>query len=451
MEESNVLYRDYSRSYRQLVSGRGSWLADDQGREYLDASAGVAVSNLGHGNRRIAKAVANQLSTLEFATTVIFTHSSLEKLACALCEVLPKELSAVFFCSGGSEAVEMAVKLARAYWVLEGKPSKHLVLSRWQSYHGATLHALSLSGHTARRRKFVPMMPQTHHIEPAFCFRCPFGKHYPTCQLECAWDLERQILRLGPENIAAFIAEPVVGATLGAAVPPPEHFPIVRSICSRYEVLFIADEVMTGMGRTGTMLAMEHWGVTPDLVTLAKGLAAGYAPIGAVVVHREIRNAFARRKAATDVGFTFSAHPAACAAALEVLSIYREEDILRKARIASNHLWEQLQVIKSHPLVGDVRGLGLLVGIEIVQNKQTNEPFPATLQVSRKLLDLCLDLGLVIYPGSGTVDGVRGDHILLAPPLNIQRQEIQILCDRLSQALDLLLQDLTTSAETSKA
>ncbi len=414
----------------------------------MDASSGVAVSNLGHGNPRVARAVANQLARLDFTTTVLFTHPPLEQLASTLCSMLPGDLRAAFFCSGGSEAVETAVKLVRSYWLLRGRPSKHAVISRWQSYHGATLQALALSGHTGRRRKFLPMMAPSYHIEPAFCYRCPFGKRYPGCDLECAWALEKEILRLGPENVAAFVAEPVVGATLGAAVPPPEYFPIVRAICSRYEVLLIADEVMTGMGRTGSMLAIEQWRVVPDLVTLAKGLAAGYAPIGAVVVHRDIYQAFVSARATTDIGFTFSAHPAACAAALEVLSIYREEDVLARARRAAGHLWDHLERLRSHPLVGDVRGMGLLVGVELVRDKQTAEPFPPDLRVSRRLLELCLDNGLVVYPGSGTVDGVRGDHVLIAPPLNIEDKEIEMLAERLSAALDQLADEVLPAGHT---
>jgi adenosylmethionine-8-amino-7-oxononanoate aminotransferase len=442
MEASHVLYRDFSHHYRELVSGRGSWLIDREGREYLDGSAGVAVSNLGHGNRRVARAVASQLARLEFATTVIFTHSPLEKLASTLCSMLPSDLTAVFFCSGGSEAVETAIKLARSYWLLQGRPSKHVVISRWHSYHGATLQALALSGHTGRRRKFLPMMPQSHHIEPSFCYRCPFGKKYPGCNLECAWALEREILRLGPENVAAFLAEPIVGATLGAAVPPKEYFPIIRSICSKHDVLLIADEVMTGMGRTGTMLAIEQWGITPDMVTLAKGLAAGYAPIGAVAVHRNIHRSFATAGAPTDIGFTFSAHPAACAAAQEVLSIYKEEELLSKVRRAAVHLWDHLSVLKSHRIVGDIRGRGLLIGVELVKDKETAEPFDPDLRASRRLLEICLANGLVVYPGSGTADGLRGDHVLIAPPFTISEREIEILVERLASSLDQLADEL---------
>lgn len=393
--------------------------------------------------------MANQLSRLEFATTVIFTHTPLETLASRLCSMLPSNLTAAFFCSGGSEAVETAGKLARSYWLLRGRPSKHAIISRWQSYHGATMHALALSGHTGRRRKFLPMMPPSYHVEPSFCYRCPFAKRYPGCNLECAWALEREILRLGSENVAAFIAEPVVGATLGAVAPPPEYFPIIRSICSRYDVLFIADEVMTGMGRTGTMLAIEHWDVVPDMVTLAKGLAAGYAPIGAVVVHRDIHAAFSSAGAATDIGFTFSAHPGACAAALEVLNIYREDDILARARRAANHLWEHLAVLKSHPIVGDVRGLGLLAGIEIVKDKDSGEPFPPDQRVSSRLLEHCLDHGLVVYPGTGSVDGVKGDHLLIAPPLNIEDQEVEMIVDRLALALDQLAEELLPTGHSA--
>jgi adenosylmethionine-8-amino-7-oxononanoate aminotransferase len=344
--------------------------------------------------------------------------------------------------SGGSEAVETAIKLARQAHLENGQMQRYLVIARRQSYHGATLGALSATGMGPRRAPYLPLLLDFPHIAPAYCYRCPFDREYPGCDLACAHELEEAILRAGPERVSAFIAEPVVGSACGATVPPPEYFPLIREICSRYGVLFIADEVITGFGRTGRHFGITHWDAVPDMMVVAKGLSGGYAPLGAVVASERIRHVFDESDTAFEHIFTYAANPLSAATALAVLGIYVREGLASRAARMGELLFQKAEALGDHPIVGDVRGLGLLLGIELVMDKKTKRPFPPEVRASRRLAAKALARGLVIYPGGGSIDGAQGDHFLICPPLVIREPEIDDLVGMLDEALAELEQEL---------
>jgi adenosylmethionine-8-amino-7-oxononanoate aminotransferase len=352
--------------------------------------------------------------------------------------ITPADLNHCQFVSGGSEANESAIKLARAYFIERNLPDKWKVIGRWNSYHGNTLGALSAGGHRSRRAPYLPMLLNFPHIPAAYCYRCPLELQYPSCGVACARTLEKTILEEGPETVAAFIAEPLVGAAAAAITPPPEYFGIIREICDKYDILFIADEVMTGVGRTGENFAIEHWGVVPDILVTAKGITGGYAPLGAVVVRDKIFEAFLPPGGSGQFihGFTYSGHPLSCAVANTVLQIWEEGDLTRNAAELGPVLLHGLEEIQArHQMVGDVRGIGFMLGMEFVQDRATKEPFPAALKVARQVSNAALEEGLVVYPGTGSVDGERGDHLLITPPLIITRPQIQELLHKLDRAL----------------
>jgi len=333
-------------------------------------------------------------------------------------------------------ATENAAKLARQYWLERGKPSKSIIIGRWQSFHGNLFGSLGFGGHTIRRRKYVPMIQEGSHLPPMYCYRCHFKLTYPSCEVHCADYLERLIRMQGPEHVAAFIAEPVVGATLGAVPPVPEYFPKIREICDRYEVLFIADEVMTGFGRTGANFAVDHWSVIPDMIATAKGISGGYIPLGAVIVRDELIAAFERNNSNFVGGHTYSGHPVAAAVGLAVLRYIQEHDLVRNSREVGAHLLERLRgLMAKHPIVGDVRGLGLMVGLEFVADRKTRAPFPPEREIARAIALEALDRGLVTYPGTGSVDGLFGDHMKFTPPLVLTRAQADELTDMLDGAI----------------
>ncbi len=443
MSSGHIFQRDLTRHYPMLVRGEGVYVWDDQGRRYLDSTSGISVSCIGHGRERVAEALRRQAMTLAYTTSGYFTNQPAEALAEQISRLAPGDLNNVFFTTGGSESVETAIKLARRYHLERGKAQKHLVIGRWASYHGATLAAVAASGHVVRRRLYTPYLLPFPHIAAAYCYRCPFDKTYPACGLACARDLERAILQAGAEHVAAFIAEPIVGAAAGAVVPPPDYFAAIREICDRHDVLFIADEVITGFGRTGAYFAMEHWGIVPDLMTVAKGIGGGYAALGAVLVSDRVKRAFSENMAAFAHGFTFSNHPLSCAAALEVLAIIEEERLVEAAARQGAYLQDRLRHLYRHPIVGDIRGMGLLAGVELVRDRETREPFDATARIADRLFQLCLERGVIIYPGSGMVEGPRGDQFLLCPPFIISPAQIDELVDALSGALDALTHEFS--------
>lgn len=434
-EPSHLFTLDPTRAYPQLVRGEGVYVYDNQGKQYLDAIAGIGVVNIGYGRKRVAEALAAQALRLSYVAPNIFGNEPADRLARQIARLLPGDLKSIHFTSGGSEAVEAAIKLGRQYYYERGRESKHLVIARWTSYHGATLGALSATGYLSRRKKFAPYLLDWPHIPPVYCYRCPYNRQYPDCDLTCARALEKTLNEIGPDNVMAFIAEPVVGAAGGALVPPPEYWPLVRDICDRYEVLLIADEVLTGFGRTGRPFAVNHWEVVPDMITMAKGISGGYAPLGAVAVSFKIRALFEEKGIPFDHVFTFSANPVSTAAASEALMIWEEENLTEQSARTGQYLLQKLMSLKKHSMVGDVRGLGLMAGIEFVQDRVTKEPFPAEKLIAKQVGKTALQNGLVTYPGAGLVDGVRGDILSLFPPLIFSRQHVDELINKLDKTL----------------
>jgi adenosylmethionine-8-amino-7-oxononanoate aminotransferase len=441
---SHVFGRDTRTRFPIAVRGEGLFLYDASGKRYLDASGGAAVSCLGHGHPAIREAIKRQVDRLGYAHTGYFTNEPQEQLADALIADAPHGLTRVFFVTGGSEATEAALKLARQYHVECGRPERRHFISRKFSYHGNTLGALSVSGHHARRETYLPLLADVSHISACFAYRGKQdGETDQGYGARVADELEAAILRAGPATIAAFIAEPMVGATIGAVAAVPGYFRRIREICDRYDVLLILDEVMCGMGRTGTLHACEQEGVAPDLLLLAKGLGAGYQPIGAMMVSEKIYQAIANGTGSFNHGHTYMGHAVGCAAALAVQEVIKNEDLLNNVRNQGRAL-ESLLVERfgSHPRIGDIRGRGLLRAIEIVEDRRSKKPFAWTLKLHARIKQQAMAEGLVCYPGGGTADGESGDHVLIAPPFNVTRSQLEEIVAKLASALDGALQTL---------
>jgi adenosylmethionine-8-amino-7-oxononanoate aminotransferase len=431
----HVFYRNPTRFYPTAERGEGVYIYDTDGKRYLDGSSGAVVASIGHGVREVAEAMGRQMGKIAFTHGSQFTSAPAMELAERLIRLSPSPMNRVYFLSGGSEAVETAVKMARQYQVDRGAPSRYKVISRWTSYHGNTLGALALSGHTVRRRYYQPLIQHTPHIAPAYCYRCPLGLDPDRCQVECADELEKAILFEGPDAVSAFIAEPVVGATAGALVPKDGYFQRIREICTRYDVLLIVDEVMTGIGRTGRNFAVDHWGVTPDMIVCAKGLAAGFTPIYCVITAEEIHQTIREKNGTFVHGHTYSQNPLSCAAAVAVLDYIQQHDLILRSAALGRYLLDKLQVLRRFKMVGDVRGLGLFCGVELVRNPETREPFDPKLKMNNVVGNRAFQKGLITYPGGGGADGVRGDHLLLAPPFVITERQIDDLVAILAEAI----------------
>jgi adenosylmethionine-8-amino-7-oxononanoate aminotransferase len=441
---SHVFGRDTRTTFPVAVRGEGLFLYDASGKRYLDASGGAAVSCLGHGHPAVREAIKRQVDRLGYAHTGYFTNEPQELLADELIAHAPRGLTRVFFVTGGSEATEAALKLARQYHVECGRPERQHFISRKFSYHGNTLGALSVSGHHARRETYLPLLGEVSHISACFAYRGKQdGETDESYGARVANELEAAILRAGPTTVAAFIAEPVVGATIGAVAAVPGYFKRIREICDRYDVLLILDEVMCGMGRAGTLHACEQEGVAPDLLLLAKGLGAGYQPIGAMMVSEKIYQAIASGTGSFNHGHTYMGHAVGCAAALAVQQVIKDEDLLRNVQsqglVLENLLLERFA---SHPRVGDVRGRGLLRAIEIVEDRRSKKPFASTLKLHARIKQQAMAEGLICYPGGGTADGESGDHVLIAPPFNVTKPQIEEIVGKLASALDGALQTL---------
>ncbi len=426
----------------RVVRAEGVWIETEDGRRYLDGSAGALVSSIGHGVREVVEAQARQAGMAAYVHGTQFSVASQEELAARLAAFAPADLDRVYPVSGGSEANETAIKFARQVHLERGAPEKHLVIGRDTSYHGNTLGALAVSGHAPRRRPYRLLLKEQPHIPAAYCYRCPFGLAYPSCGVRCAQALEEAIVRTGPQYIAAFIAEPVVGAAGGALVPPPEYFDIIRQVCDRYDVLFVADEVMTGIGRTGRNFAVDHWGVTPDVITTGKGVSGGYAPLAAMIVREPHFQAIAEGSGTFVHGFTYGGHPSSCAAGAAVLEYVQVHGLVAHAAAMGELLMERLQPLRERRIVGDLRGLGLMRGVEFVRDRETKEPFARGLRVAERVGEAAFARELIVYPGSGNADGVNGDQILIGPPLVISATEVQILAARLIDAVDAVIADL---------
>ncbi|MFC1936238.1 aspartate aminotransferase family protein [Chloroflexota bacterium] len=434
--DSAVFYRQMHHPHPIITHGEGVYLYDSDGKRYLDGSGGALVVNVGHGIDSITQALQEQTSKAAYIHATMFTSPVLENYAQALSQIVPLPDPKFYFLTSGSEAVEGAVKLARQIQLERVNTGRYLTIARWMSYHGATLGALSLTGKTKMRAPYQPMLPENPHIPPPYCYRCPYNLLYPTCNLRCANALEEEILRYGQKNISAFIAEPVSGATLGGVVPPDGYWSRIKEICDSYQVLLIADEVMTGMGRTGTWFATENWNVTPDIITIGKGAAGGYFPLSIIAVKGEYVDLIANGTGDFNHGGTYSHHAVGGAAGLAVLEYLQDHKLLENVTHAGAYLEEKLNTeIGSLPNVGDIRGKGLMWGVELVQDKSTKAPFNQKYHLSRKIADHAFNNGLIIYPGSGSVDGHAGDHFMLGPPYSITTDQIDEMLGILTQSI----------------
>lgn len=438
---SHIFPRHTRQSPPVAVKGEGCYLIDASGKRYLDGSGGAAVSCLGHSDRTVIDAIKAQVDELAFAHTGFFTSAPAEALADRLIAHAPEGIDRVYLVSGGSEATEAAIKLARQYWVERGEPQRSRLIARKQSYHGNTIGALSAGGNEWRRAQFGPLLLDVSHIDPCYEYRYRHdGESLEDYGLRAAQALEDEILRLGPETVMAFMAEPVVGATAGALTPAPGYFRRIREICDRYGVLLILDEVMCGMGRTGSLFACEQDGIAPDILCIAKGLGAGYQPIGAMLCSVEIYGAIEAGSGFFQHGHTYIGHPTAAAAGHAVLTALLERDLIPRVQEQGRKLEACLvDRFGQHPHVGDLRGRGLFRGIELVADRSTKTPFEPSKGVAGRIKKAAFEAGLICYPMSGTIDGRNGDHILLAPPFIIEDDQLQELTDKLAVAVDAVI------------
>ncbi|AQS47670.1 aspartate aminotransferase family protein [Thioclava nitratireducens] len=434
---SHVFPRHTKSTAPLAVKGDGIYILDSEGKRYLDGSGGAAVSCLGHSDADVIAAIKDQIDNIAFAHTGFFSSEPAERLADRLIAHAPGSLDRVYFTSGGSEAVESALKMARQYFVEKGEPSRSHFIARRQSYHGNTLGALAAGGNAWRREKFNPLLIDVSHIAPVHEYRWrEDGETAEEYGLRVANELEAEIQRLGAENVIGFIAEPVVGATMGAVPPVKGYFKRIREICDQYGILLILDEVMCGMGRTGTLFACEQDGIAPDIVTIAKGLGAGYQPIGAAICTSEIYDAFVNGSGFFQHGHTYIGHPTATAAGDAVVKKLTEGGMVARAAQQGEVLDAALrEAFGQHPHIGDIRGRGMFRGLEIVADRATKEPMDPAKAVNKKLKAAAFEAGLVCYPMGGTIDGQRGDHILLAPPFIISDDQIGELVDKLGTAI----------------
>jgi len=438
----HVFYRSPKKFYPTAERGEGIYIYDTKGKSYLDGSGGAVVVGIGHGVKEVADAMLKQAGRIAFAHGSQFTTEAAIELASKLVTFSPRGLNKVYFLSGGSEAIEAAMKMARQYQVERGNPGKYKVISRWTSYHGNTLGALALGGHTGRRKLYLPLIQHTPHIAPAYCYRCPFGAAPESCSLECALDLEKTILYEGPDSVSAFMAEPIVGATAGALVPKDGYFQKIREICDRYDVLLISDEVMTGMGRTGKNYGLDHWNVVPDMIVVGKGLASGYSPIYTVIVKEAIHTTIREGSGVFIHGHTYSQNPLSCAIACAVMDYLEKHDLVSKSAKMGDYLLKALQALYRHEFVGDIRGRGLFAGIEFVKDRKTKATFDPKLKLNAQVASRAFEKGLIIYPGGGGADGVNGDHLLMAPPLIIKEKEIDMMVSILDETFSEIFKEV---------
>ncbi len=438
---SHVFHRNPKQAYPTVVRGEGAWLVDAQGRRYLDGSSGAAVSCLGHGDPEVTAAIKAQLDRIAFAHTSFFTNEPMEALADELIAHAPAGISHAYFVSSGSEAMEAALKLARQYFLEIGQPGRRRIIARRQSYHGNTLGALAVGGNVWRRGQFEPLLVEVSHVAPCYAYRDRAAHESAEAYgARLVAELVAEIQRLGPESVIAFVAETVAGATLGAAPPVPGYFRAIREVCDQYGILLILDEVMCGMGRTGTLYACEQEGVVPDLVTIAKGLGSGYQPIGALLASERIYEAVVRGSGYFQHGHTYVGHAVACAGALAVQRALRERGLVRRVAALAGALQRRLEArFGAHPHVGDIRGRGLLWALELVADREAKAPFDPARRLAARIKSRALELGLLCYPMSGTIDGARGDHVLLAPPFIVSETELDDLVAILGRAIDSVL------------
>ena len=444
-ERNHVLYGSFDDDQVTITRGDGVYVFDDSGKRYLDAVGGVCVVNIGHGVQEIVDTLSKQAGTLAYTYGGMVDNGPRQQLADKLQQWAPPGMgeTKTLFSSSGAEANEGALKLAYQYHWERGNPTKRKIVGRWQSYHGNTIGTISMSGRTSWRKMHDSLLLDFPHIPPPYCYRCPWDLTYPDCALACANELRRVIRQEGAENIAAFIAEPIIGTSMSAVVPPPEYYGIIREICDEYDVLFIADEVMSGLGRTGKKWGIDHWEVTPDIITTSKGLSGGYSPLAAMILSEKVWRPIADGTRKVLHSSTFGGNPLSCSVGVAVLDYIEKHDLVSRAGEMGEQLLARLrEELSEVPYVGDIRGKGLLVGVEIVADKQTKETFPPELNVGHRVEAEALRNGLLVLAGvTGLVDGIAGDHVELVPPYVIEDEHIEFIVATLRRSI------LTVGAE----
>ncbi|TWI59055.1 aspartate aminotransferase family protein [Halalkalibacter nanhaiisediminis] len=429
MKRSLLIKPNMDDHYPTVSHGQGIYIFDNKGKKYLDGSSGAVVASIGHAVPEIMNSMTEQAQHISFVYRSQFTSAPAEKLADKLNKLVHANQDYYsFFVNSGSEATETAMKTAIQHWQEKGFSTKNKILSRWSSYHGITLGALSLSGHVERRKRFIPLLEQYPSVSAPYCYRCPFQQTYPSCQLMCANELDTVIRRIGSEHIAAFMAEPIVGAAGAVIIPPTSYYEKIKEICDHHHILFITDEVMTGLGRTGKMFGIDHWGVKPDIIALGKGMSAGYTPIAATLASESVMEPILQGSKSIMSGHTYSANPQSAAVALEVLNYIEKHQLVKKSAKHGEYLLQKLKQIQfKYQMVGDVRGKGLMIGVEFVADKTTKVPFTKNVGVTKLVIDTAMEKGLLVYPAAAGSNGGDGDAVMIAPPLVITRDEIDHL------------------------
>ena len=434
MNNQHVFFRGTGTSHPTIARAAGIYCFDTTGKRYIDGMGGVGVVSIGHGVAEIRAAALQQMDKVCFAHPFHWQNEAQSRLTAAIAALAPAGLTKVFMCSGGSEATETALKMARQYHRERGQASKYKVIARWHSYHGNTLGALSMSGIVSRRAPFVPLLIDLPHIAACNCYHCPYGRSYPGCGLPCAHELEAAILREGADSIAAFIAEPVVGAAGGGLTAPPEYFGIIRDICTRHDILLIVDEVISGFGRTGRNFGIDHWSVIPDLICTGKGVSSGYTPLGAVIASEQVFDAFAQGSGFVH-GFTYGGNPLSCAVGAAVLDYIARHKLVERVAALEPHFFGKAAELAQLAIVGEVRGKGFLMGVELVADKTTRRPFDAALRIKERVAAAAFARGLVTGVSGGQVDGINGDVITLAPPFVCSADDLDQIIDILKDAI----------------
>ena len=434
--DTHVLYRNLARDYPLIVSGAGCWLVDDQGRRYLDGCGGAYVACLGHGVPEVVDRVAEQMRSVAYVSGLSFTNRPVEELADLMAGLAMGDLSHFYFLSSGSDAIEAALKLARQYWVERGRPGKSVIVAAAPAYHGNTLLTLSAGARAHYKKFFAPWLLEVPRIPAPYPYRCACRGADPDCAQCSGRVLEETFLAIGPDKVAAFIAEPVGGSSTGASIPRPDYWRTIREICDRHEVLWIADEVLVGAGRTGTWSALEPYGAVPDIQVMGKGMSGGFAPLASVGVPRRIADVLARGAGALLHAQTFSHIPMICAAGVAVIRYLAEEGLIARCAVMGERLLRALEPLRAHSMVGDIRGRGLLAGIEFVMDRETRAPFPRSARVAERVTAAAQEAGLMVWPNTGQADGTDGDLVVLAPPYIVTDAEIDEIVQRLGVALD---------------
>jgi adenosylmethionine-8-amino-7-oxononanoate aminotransferase len=439
--DDNIFHRNLKKTYPVVERGEDIWLWDTEGKKYLDAASGTMVANIGHGRLEVAEAMFEQAKKVSFPWVVNFTSKAEMELAKRIIELAPESLSKVWWTCSGTEATETAMKCSRQYFLELNQPEKYKIVSRWMSFHGNTIGALSMTGHFGLRKNYIPYLCNFPKIVPPYCYRCPFGREYPNCDIECAWDFERIVKCEGPETISAFIGEVEAGGLNGLITAPREYFGIIRSICDKYDILLIVDEVITGFGRCGKNFAIEYSGVTPDFIVCGKGIASGYTPMAAVIVHERIIDVFEKGSGSFVHGNTYMGNPVSCATGLACLEYTRKHRLFENVAQLSPYLFEKFRNLLQFPIIGDIRGLGFLLGIEFVADKMQKTPFDRKLRVAERVFEKALEKGVILRPGTGN-EVSPADYIAISPPLSITKPDIDLIYQVTEDSIESILKEI---------